>query len=160
MRSVFETLWESIPREIPALWESIPREIPEDRIRGVGKQEGNILAPSSRKDGGESGEGIIDTESDAGDSAIGKDENGSGEIDMALDLSCNTLPLECVLLKMTGVGEPRRVENANLGKMLSLHTTSEIPDTHYYAVLARKFVKTSRVGLALVVKPTSLVGVV
>ena len=62
------------------------------------------------------------------DGAIGKDENGSGGIDMGLDLSCNTLPLECVLLKMAGVGEPRCVENAKLGKMISLQITFEIPD--------------------------------
>ena len=94
------------------------------------------------------------------DGAIGKDENGSGGIDMALDLSCNALPLECVLLKMAGVGEPRCVENANLGKMISLQTTFATPDTHHYSVLARKLVKASRVGLTLVVETTSLVGVV
>ena len=57
-----------------------------------------------------------------GDGAIDKDENGSGGIDMALDLGCNNLPLECVLLKVAGVNKPRRVENANLGKMISLPT--------------------------------------
>jgi len=43
------------------------------------------------------------------DGAIDKDKNSSGGIDMALDLSCNTLPLECVLVEMAGVGEPRCV---------------------------------------------------
>ena len=94
------------------------------------------------------------------DGAIGKDENGGGGIDMALDLSCNTLPLECVLLKIAGVGEPRCVENANLGKNIGLYTTFEVLGTHHYAVLARKFVKAGRFGPALIVKTTSLVGVV
>src|SRR5258706_4676914 len=48
LRSVFETLGESIPGEVS-----------EERIRGVGKQEGNTLGPDS------SGEGILDTEHDA-----------------------------------------------------------------------------------------------
>ena len=118
LRSVFETLWESIHREVSEEW-----------IRSVGKQEGNILGSGPREEGGESGEGIVDTGSDVRDGAIGKDENGSGGIDMALDLSYNALPLECVLLEMMGVGEPRCVENANLGKMISLHTMFEIPDS-------------------------------
>ena len=77
-----------------------------------------------------------------GGAIIGKDENGSGEIDMVLHLSCNTLHLEYALLRMAGVGEPWCVENANLGRMISLHTMFEIPNTHHYAVLARRFVKT------------------
>ncbi len=89
---------------------------------------------------------IIGTESDVRDGAIGKVEKGSGRIDMALDLSRNALPLECVLLKMASVGEPRCVENATLGKMVSLRTAFEIPDTHHRAVLARKFVNPSRLG--------------
>src|SRR5258706_15816340 len=80
---------------------------------------------------------------------------------MALDLSCNTLPLECVLLKMVCVGEPRCVENANLWKLVSLHTMFEIPNNHHYAVLAPELVKSRRLGLALVVRTTGLlVGVV
>ena len=61
------------------------------------------------------------------------------------------------MLKMAGVGEPRCVENANLGKNISLHTTFEIPDTHHCAVLARK---ARRFGLAPVVRTILLVGVV
>ena len=141
------------------LWESIPGEILEERIRGVGKQEGNIFG-SGWEESGESGEGIVNTESDAGDGAIGKEKNGSGGISVALDLSCNTFPVECILLKTAGVGEPRCVENTNLGETISLQTTFDIPDTHHYSVLARKLVKVSRVGLALVVETTSLVGVV
>ena len=73
------------------------------------------------------------------DGAIGKDENGNGRIDMFLDLSFNFFPLKCILLKMVGVGEPRCVENVNFGKMISLHTTLEIPDAHHYSVLTRPF---------------------
>ena len=94
------------------------------------------------------------------DGAIDKDKNGSGGIDMALDLSCSTTPVECVLVKMAGVGEPRCVDNANLGKMVSLHTMFEIRDTHRCAALTRKFVNAGRVGPTLVVRTTLLVGVV
>ena len=41
LRSVFETLWEIIPREVS-----------EELTRSVGKQEGNTLGPGSREDGG------------------------------------------------------------------------------------------------------------
>ena len=44
--------------------------------------------------------------------------------------------------------------------MISLHTMFEILNTHNYAVLALKFVKVRRFGLALVVRTTLLVGVV
>ena len=58
------------------------------------------------------------------------------------------------------IGEPRCVENANLGKMISLYTMFETYETHHYAVLACKFVKARRFGLALVVRTTLLVGAV
>ena len=87
------------------LWESIRREVLEERIRGVGKQEGNIFG-SGWEESRESGEGIVDTGSDAGNGAIGEDKNGSGGIDVALDLSCKTLPMECISLKVAGVGKP------------------------------------------------------
>ena len=41
MRSVFETFWEIIPREIL-----------EKRVRDVGKQEGNVVGQVFREDGG------------------------------------------------------------------------------------------------------------
>ena len=44
--------------------------------------------------------------------------------------------------------------------MLRLPTTFKSPDTYHYAVLARKLVKSGRVGLALVVRTTLLVGMV
>jgi hypothetical protein len=44
--------------------------------------------------------------------------------------------------------------------MLGLSTTFKKPDTYHSAVLARKFVKAGRVGLALVIRTTSLVGMI
>src|SRR6266853_1176455 len=69
---------------------------------------------------------------------------------MLLDLSCNSPPLECVLLRITSVGQPWCVKDANLGKMLPLSTTFKTPDTYHYAVLAFKLVQAGRVGLTLV----------
>lgn len=59
---------------------------------------------------------------------MSKDENGSGGIDMALDLSCNTLLSECVLLKMVGVGRARGVEDANLGTGSHVSLYSNAPE--------------------------------
>ncbi len=41
MRNVFETLGKGTPREVS-----------EERIRGVGKQEGNTVGPGCTEDGG------------------------------------------------------------------------------------------------------------
>ena len=101
---------EEEPRGVlEAFWEGITREILKERVRGIGKQEGNVPGWGSRGKGRQNGEGIGSTESDVRDSAIDKDKNSSGRIEVALDLSCNTLPLECGLVKMVGVGEPRCV---------------------------------------------------
>ena len=59
---------------------------------------------------------------------------------MLLDLSRNALLVELVLLKTTGVGQPRRVEDANLGRRLCLVIRNT--SAYRYAVVAPKFVKT------------------
>ena len=85
------------------LWENIPREVLIQRIRGVGEQEGDVLEPGSREDGGESGEGRFGTDVDARYRAIDKSENSSDGV--------NDLLEEFVFMNIAGV---RRVENANL----------------------------------------------
>ena len=47
---------------------------------------------------------------------MSKDENGSDGVNVLLNLSCNTLFVELVLLDTASVGQSRRVEDANLGK--------------------------------------------
>ena len=79
---------------------------------------------------------------------------------MILDLSLNALLVELVLLNSASVSQTRCGEDANLGKMLYIPTTFIYAYTYHYAVLARKFVKSGGVGLALVVGTTSLVGIV
>ena len=74
---------------------------------------------------------------------------------MLLDLTCNTFLVELVLLNATGVGQPRRIEDANLGKRLRL--VNRNTGAYYYAVVAFKLVKAGRVGLTLVVRTTLLV---
>ena len=93
LRGIFKRFWEILFGEVKKEW-----------IRGVGKQEGNVLARRSRENGGQSGKGIIGSGVGARDGAIGKDENSSDGIDMLLDLSCNSLRLECVLLRIASVG--------------------------------------------------------
>ena len=48
----------------------------------------------------------------------------------------------------------------NLGKLLFILITFIYSYTYHYAILARKFVKSGGVGLALAVGTTSLVGIV
>jgi len=102
----------------------------------------------------------VGADSDAREGTIGEDENGSEGTDVLLDLSYNTLLVELILLKARSVGQPGRVEDANLGKRLGILTTFTNASTYHYAVLAREFVKADRVGLALVARTTLLVGVV
>jgi hypothetical protein len=153
---VEEELWSVFE----SIGESIPREVPMKRTCDIGEHKGNIVGQGSGKDGGQSGKCIVRADSDTRDSAIGEDQNGSDGFDVFLDLFRNTPLVELVLLKTTSVGQPRCVEDANLRKRLRLPTTFKKPDTYHYAVLARKFVKAGRVGLALVVRTTSLVGVI
>jgi len=93
-------------------------------------------------------------------SAISEDENGSDRVDMLLDLSCNTLLVELIVLKAVRVGQARCVEDTNLGKRLGIFTAFRHAGTYHYPVLARKFVKMGRVGLALVVRTMLFVRVV
>ena len=147
VRSVFETLWECSGREIL-----------KERVRDIGEKEGNVVGQLSGEDSGQSGERSVDTRGDTWSSAIGDDENGGDRVDVLLDLSGNTLFRGIVLWKMASIGESRHVEDANLRKRLPLLTTVTNTSTHHYAVLARKFVKAGRFGLALVAGTTTLVG--
>ena len=58
------------------------------------------------------------------------------------------------------VGQPRGVEYTDLEKRLRIVITFTNVGTYCYAIGALKFVKVRRVGLALVVRTTSLVGMV
>jgi len=77
-----------------------------------------------------------------------------------LDLCLNTFLVEVVLIKRPSVSQPGCIEDANLREMLFILTTSVDAYTYYHTVLARKFVKSGGVGLALAVGTTSLVGIV
>ena len=46
---------------------------------------------------------------------------------MLLDLSCNTLIVELVLLETASVGQSRGVEDANLEKRLHVFACSQVP---------------------------------
>jgi len=67
-----------------------------------------------------------------------------------LNLSGNAPLVELVLLNTARVRQPRCVEDANLGRRLRTLTISKSARTYHHAVLARKLVKTGRVGLTLV----------
>ena len=79
---------------------------------------------------------------------------------MLIDLGRNTFLVELVLLKATGVGQSRGVEDTNLGKWLCAITMLTNSGAYHHAVLAREFVKAGGVGLALVGGTTLLVGMV
>ena len=85
------------------------------------------------KDGGQSRECIVGTDSDARNGAIGEDENSSDGVDVLLNLGRNTLTMELVLLDTTSIGQPRRVENANLLGTLRTFTAFNTP----YLLLSR-----------------------
>ena len=98
--------------------------------------------------------------SDAGDSAISEDKDGSDRSNVVLDLGCNTFLVQLVLPKVTSVSQPGRVEDADLRKRLRVLTTLRNVGTYHYAVVAREFVKAGRVGLRAITQIILLVGAV
>jgi len=83
-------------------------------VPNIGEQEGGVFGWNLREDGGQSGECVAYSDGTARDGAIGEDENSSGGVDLVLDLSCNALPVELVMLNVVSVDQPRGVEDANL----------------------------------------------
>ena len=88
----------------------------------MGENEGNVVGEVG-EDGGQSGESIADGDRGAWEGAVGEHEYRSDGVDVFLDLCRNTLLVKLVLLKTASVGQPRRVEDANLGKRLGILTT-------------------------------------
>jgi len=66
--------------------------------------------------------------------------------------------MEFVLLNIASVGQPRRVEDAKLGRGYP-YSRNNI-DAYHYAVCAPKLVNTGGVGVTLVIRTTLFVGVV
>jgi len=118
----------------------IPTEVPVKRARYIGEYEANIFGQGLGEDGGQSGECIVGADSNARDGAIGEDENGGNGADVLRYQVRDTLLVELIMLNTAGVGQPRCIEDANLGKMLRILTTFINTSTYHYSVLARKFV--------------------
>jgi len=55
-------------------------------------------------------------ESVAWDGPLDEDKDGRNEVDVLRDLSCNTLLVKGILLKIASVGKTRRIKDANLRK--------------------------------------------
>jgi hypothetical protein len=138
------------------IWDGIPREVPMEGAQDIGEHKGSVAGKRFREERGQSGQCIAN--GDARGGAIGEDENRGNGVDMVLDLSRNTPLVQLVLLNPACVGQPRRVEDTNLGKRLFLLT--ENTSAYHYSVFARKFIKVGRISLTLVIRTTSLVGVV
>lgn len=126
----------------------------------ISEHETNIAGQGLREDGGQSGECVVGADSDAGNGAIGEDKYCGEGIDMLFNLSRNTLLVKLVLLHTASVGQPRRVKDADLRRGLYTLVMFTMANTYYYAILAFKLVKARRVGLALVARTASLVGMV
>ena len=107
--------------------------------RDMGQHDASVVGEYVGENGGESGECIGGADSDAGYSAIGEDENGGDGVDVLLNLSCNILLVELVLLSTASVSRPGRVEDANLGRRLCLVIKST--GAYHYAVVAPQLVK-------------------
>jgi hypothetical protein len=84
--------------------DTVGGEVPRQGAQDISEHEGNVACKSFGEDGGQSGERIVGTDGDARDSPIGEDEDSSDGIDMLLNLHCNTLLVELVMLNTTGVG--------------------------------------------------------
>jgi len=140
--------------------DSIPTEVPVKRARYIGEYEANIFSQGLVEDGGQCSECIIGANSNARDSAIGEDENGSNGVDVLRYQIRDTLLVELIVLNTASIGQSRCIEDANLTKMLRIRTTVINTSTYHYSVLACEFVEVGRIGLALVVRTTLLVAMV
>ena len=104
LRSVLETIWESIPGEVPM-----------QGVRDIGEHEGGVAGQGFGEDGRESGECIVGADRNVRDGAIRDNDDSSDGVNVVLDLSGDTPLVEAVLLNTPSVGQARCVEDANLG---------------------------------------------
>ena len=91
-------------------------EVPKEGTLSIGEHEGNILDESFGEEGGESGEGVVRTGSDARGRAIGKDENSVDKVDVLLDVPYSIFLVDFVLLNTASAGQSRCVEDTKLRK--------------------------------------------
>ena len=99
--------------------------VPMEGARDIGEDEGNVVGCGMGESGGHCRERMPGADGGTRDGAIGKRENCSDRVDVLLGLSRNTLPVKLVLLKLVSAGEPRCVEDANLGKRLRPRSASK-----------------------------------
>ena len=104
MRSILESFWDCIPREIPV-----------EGAQNVGEHEGNLAGQWFRKYGGERGECIGGANIHTWDRAISEDQNRSDGVGVTLNMRGNVLLVELVFLDTVSVGQPRGVEDTDLG---------------------------------------------
>ena len=133
------------------------REVQRKVCRRIGEQECNILGECFREESGERGESVVHADSDTRDGAIGKDDDSIDRVDMLLNLGRNTLLVKLVLMNTPGIGQPRRVKDANLRERSHVLLIFTNTRTYQYAVLTRKFVNTRRVCLTFAAGTISLV---
>ena len=93
-------------------------EVPVEGAQDIGEHKGDIMGQGFREHGGQGGQCIVSANGDTRDGTIGEDKNGSDRVYVLLDLGRNTPLVELVLLNTPSVGQPRGVEDANLGKRL------------------------------------------
>ena len=102
------------------VWNRISGEVPVKGARNIGEHECSVAGQGFGEDGRQSGECIIGADSDPRDGAIGEDKNCTERLDVLFDLSRNATLVDLVLMNPASVGQPGRVEDADLGKRLGL----------------------------------------
>jgi hypothetical protein len=116
---VEEELWSAFERA----WDSVLGEVPREGSLDIGEHKSNVVNQRFWEDGAQSGECVVCANSDTWDCAICEDENSSNGVEVLLNLSSNALLVVFILLNTASVGQPRRVEDSNLGKRLSIFNT-------------------------------------
>lgn len=94
-------------------------------MRHIGEHEANITGGYFGEDGGQNGGGVMLASIAARDSAVGEDKEGSDGVGEPLNLGRNILLDVLVLPDVASLGEPWRIEDANLEKRLSTLTRSK-----------------------------------
>jgi hypothetical protein len=132
------------------LWDSILGEVPREGTQNVGKYEGNIVGQGFGEDGGQSGECIVGADSDAGDSAIGEDENGIDGVDVPLYLiqqcsSCGPYLAEYHECRPIQAYQGCEPWEECISLVMVVHQVQNA-GAYHYAAFAHKFIKSAELS--------------
>jgi len=106
-------------------WDRVLAKVQRKGGRDIGKHEGDVVGEWFGEDVGQSRQHVINADGTARDGAIDEDENDSDGVGVLPYQIRDTLLVELVMLNTASIGQPRCIEDANLGEVLHTHHVHE-----------------------------------